>query len=158
MHRHTHRNLTQAIRRLELARKVETLRRKLLRIGRCETHDKTEWRACFSEAMMLSIEAQRVIRLRLATIAQGGNTVGPEMRLMVVEKILALADAARMLAGGRSVRAVLLFYRSKVQANERRLTVRTKRPLVDRARQKLLQVLTSVPTRTVKGRVPLLRS
>jgi hypothetical protein len=40
------------------------------------------------------------------------------MRLMVVEKILALSEAARMLAGGRPVRAVLLFYRSKVQANE----------------------------------------
>jgi len=54
-----------------------------------------------------------------------------------------------MLAGGRSVRAVLLFYRS-----------RTKRPLVDRARQKLLliQVLASVPARTTKRRVPLLRS
>jgi hypothetical protein len=160
MYRHTHHNLTQAIRRPDLARKVESLRRKLLRIGRRETHDKVEWGAGFSDVIMLGIEAQRVVRLRLAAIAQGGTTVGPEMRLMVLEKILALAEAARMLAGGRSLRAVLLFYRSKVQANERRLTVRTKRPLVDRARQKLslILVLASVRARIARRRVPLLRS
>jgi hypothetical protein len=148
--RHASYNLTEAIRRLDLARRVAMHRRKLLRINERETHDETEWSVCFYDALMLGIEAQRVIRLRLAAIAEGGTTVVPEMRLMVVEKILALSEAARMFAGGKSVRAVLRFYRSKVQANERRLTAGTKRWLSDRARQKLH----SIPVLSIAASTP----
>jgi hypothetical protein len=85
---------------------------------------------------MLGVEAQRVIGLRLAAIARGGPTAEAETRLMVTEKMKAALDAANMLARGASTRSVISFYRSRVQANVRRLT--RKPPLHRRAKQKLL--------------------
>jgi hypothetical protein len=55
---------------------------------------------------------------------------------MVTEKMAAAQKAAGMLVQGASTEAVILFYRSKVQANVRRLT--QKPPLLGRAKQKLL--------------------
>jgi hypothetical protein len=55
---------------------------------------------------------------------------------MMTEKILALLQAAGMLAQGGSTRSVISFYRSRVQANLRRLTL--KPPLLRRTKQKLL--------------------
>ena len=88
------------------------------KIGRPRGPNASVWRDTFA----LNIEAQRVILLRLAVVAQAGPPALPEMRLMVMEKIIALMQAAQMLAKGGSVQAVLLFYRSRVQANERRLS------------------------------------
>jgi hypothetical protein len=85
---------------------------------------------------MLAAEAQRVINLRLAAIARGGTAAELEVRLMVTEKMNAALEAAGMLARGSSTRSVISFYRSRVQANVRRLT--RKPPLHRRAKQKLL--------------------
>jgi len=92
--------------------------------------------ACLTDSVMLGVEAQRVIGLRLAAIARGGPTAEAETRLMVTEKMKAALDAANMLARGASTRSVISFYRSRVQANVRRLT--RKPPLHRRAKQKLL--------------------
>ena len=92
--------------------------------------------ACLTDSVMLGVEAQRVIGLRLAAIARGGPTAEAETRLMVTEKMKAALDAANMLARGASTRLVISFYRSRVQANVRRLT--RKPPLHRRAKQKLL--------------------
>jgi len=92
--------------------------------------------ACLTDSVMLGVEAQRVIGLRLAAIAGGGPTAEAETRLMVTEKMKAALDAANMLARGASIRSVISFYRSRVQANVRRLT--RKPPLHRRAKQKLL--------------------
>jgi len=92
--------------------------------------------ACLTDSVMLGVEAQRVIGLRLAAIARGGPTAEAETRLMVTEKMKAALDAANMLARGASTRSVISFYRSRVQANVRRLT--RKPPLHRRATQKLL--------------------
>jgi hypothetical protein len=91
--------------------------------------------ACLSDSLMLGIEAQRVISLRLAAIARGGPTAEAETRLMVTEKMVAAQQAAGMLAQGASTRSVISFYRSRVQENARRLT--QKPPLLRRAKQKL---------------------
>ena len=92
--------------------------------------------ACLTDSVMLGVEAQRVIGLRLAAIARGGPTAEAETRLMVTKKMKAAMDAANMLARGASTRSVISFYRSRVQANVRRLT--RKPPLHRRAKQKLL--------------------
>ncbi len=92
--------------------------------------------AWLSDSLMLAIEAQRVISLRLAAIASRGPAAELETRLMVTEKMIAASQAARMLANGASTRSVISFYRSRVRSNARRLT-RTP-PLLRRAKQKLL--------------------
>lgn len=88
------------------------------------------------DILMLAAEAQHVINLRLAALARGGPTAKLETRLIVTEKMKAALDAAGMLARGASTRSVISFYRSRVQANVRRLI--RKRPLRRRAKQKLL--------------------
>jgi hypothetical protein len=91
---------------------------------------------------MLAAEAQHVINLRLAAIASGGPTADLEARLMVTEKMNAALEAAAMLARGASTQSVISFYRSRVQANVRRLT--RKPPLLRRTKQKLLDTLRTV--------------
>ena len=95
--------------------------------------DESAW---LSDSLMLAIEAQRVISLRLAAIASGGPAAELETRLMVTEKMKAALDAAALIARGASTRSVISFYRSRVRTNARRLT-RTP-PLHRRAKQKLL--------------------
>jgi hypothetical protein len=124
-------NLSGKFPRRGLARSVSTLRRIVQKMS--QRRNERVW----SDTFALNIEAQRVIRLRLAAVAQGGPSALPEIRLMVMEKIVALLHATGLLARGGSARAVLLYYRSRVQANERRLSA-SMNPL-DRARQKLLR-------------------
>jgi len=102
---------------------------------RRRVHSLANESACIFDILMLATEAQRVIGLRLAAIASGGPAAELETRLMVTEKMNAALDAADMLARGASTRSVISFYRSRVQANARRLT--KKPPLFRRAKQKL---------------------
>jgi hypothetical protein len=74
------------------------------------------------DSLMLAVEAQHVIALRLAAIARGGSAAALESRLMVTEKMAAAQQAAKMLAQGGSTKAMISFYRSRVQSNVRRLT------------------------------------
>ena len=99
------------------------------------SHSFADHNAYLSDSLMLAIEAQRVINLRLAAFARGGPTVEAETRLMVTEKMVAALQAAGMLAQGASTQSVISFYRSRVQENVRRLT--RKPPLLRRAKQKL---------------------
>ena len=55
-----------------------------LRMG----HSFAEDTAYLSDSLMLAMEAQRVISLRLAAIARGGPAAEAETRLMVTEKML----------------------------------------------------------------------
>ena len=99
------------------------------------SHSFADGTASLSDSLMLGIEAQRVISLRLAAIARGGPTAEAETRLMVTEKMVAVLQAAGMLVQGASTRSVISFYRSRVQENVRRLT--RKAPLLRHAKQKL---------------------
>jgi len=91
------------------------------------------------DSLMLAVEAQLVIRLRVAAIARGGTAAAIEARLMVTEKMIAAQKAAAMLAQGTSTEAVISFYRSQVRANVRRLT--QKHRLLSRAKQKVWDTL-----------------
>jgi hypothetical protein len=112
---------------------VSALRRIVQKLRQRRERNESVW----GDLIALNADARRVIRLRLAAVAQGGSSALPEIRLMVMEKIVALLHARGMLARGASARAVLLYYRSCVQANERRLSLRIKPSLLRRATQKL---------------------
>jgi hypothetical protein len=73
-------------------------------------------------AMMLAVEAQRVIELRLVRIAWGGSEAEAEMQSMVSEKIGAAIEAAGTLMTGGSPEVVISRYREHVAANTKRLT------------------------------------
>ena len=73
------------------------------------------------QLMLLGMEAQAVIGLRIGKIADGGPAAMLEAHRMVTEKVSALAEAAGTLMGGGSAQTVVRRYRSHVQANEARL-------------------------------------
>jgi hypothetical protein len=84
----------------------------------------TQWMKLSSEVMAANFEAQRVIALRLAKLAQGGAAAELESRRMITEKVVAAVEAASALATGKSPHAVVRRYRTIMRANGRRLARR----------------------------------
>jgi len=80
------------------------------------------WLAVARHSMLLGIEAQQVIGLRMAVFAAGGPAAEAEARLMISEKVAAFAEAASDLALGGSPQGVMRRTRSRVRANARRLS------------------------------------
>ena len=78
------------------------------------------WIRLASDTILLAMEAQIVIGLRLGQIAMGRSSLA-ENQLMVSEKLLALAEAAMTVATGGSPHKVVDGYREKVRANTKRL-------------------------------------
>ena len=86
------------------------------------------WFKLSRDTIMLGLEAQSVIGLRLMKAAMGGEAAQREVTLMITEKAQAIVDAQRVLAESALAgqphlgpgRAVAL-YRRRVQANQRRL-------------------------------------
>ena len=76
-------------------------------------------------AMMLVVEANNVIDIRLRSIANGDVDAATETHLMFSEKIGAALDAGWMLMGGESSAGIINFYRKHVAANAQRLAPRT---------------------------------
>ena len=72
--------------------------------------------------MMLGLEAQHVIWLRSLKLAAGGAAAQREAGRMFVEKGEAAADAWMQLMTGASAGQIVRGYRTKVRANERRLS------------------------------------
>jgi hypothetical protein len=85
----------------------------------------TQWMKLSSEVMLANFEAQRVICLRLAKLARGGEGAETESRRMVTEKMIAGTDAALALASGKSPRSVVRRYRTIIRGNKRRLSPRS---------------------------------
>ena len=78
------------------------------------------WWKFSTDAMMLALEAQGVIAMRLTSIALGRGTHAENSR-MVSEKASALAEAAMTMATGELAHDVVRGYRKHVRANGRRL-------------------------------------
>jgi hypothetical protein len=86
------------------------------------------WLSLSQDTMMLGLEAQSVIGLRLLKAVMGGEPAQREVALMFTEKAQAIIDAQLVLAESALAgeahlgpgRAVAL-YRKRVQANQRRL-------------------------------------
>ena len=87
------------------------------------------WIALAADSLDLAIESQGVVGLRLARAASGRFDAGDEAVRMVVEKAFAAWDTAvvvteSLIQGQPHLAAsrTLALYRSRVQANQRRLT------------------------------------
>lgn len=76
-------------------------------------------------AMMLAVESNNVIDIRLWKIATGGVDVMMETRLMVSEKVDAALEAGTMLMRGEGSAEIIKFYRGHVAANAERLAPRS---------------------------------
>ena len=74
------------------------------------------------DTTMLSLEAQRVVGLRMIKLAGGGKRARAEASRMVSEKFAASMAAAATLVRSGSGKAVLAQVRRKVRSNSRRLS------------------------------------
>ena len=73
------------------------------------------------DAVLLGVETQGVIGLRLMKLSRGGRAAELEALRMLTEKNTALAEAAMTLARGGPAGTVIRRYRTHVRANKRRL-------------------------------------
>ena len=81
-----------------------------------------KWMRLNLDAAMLGIEAQRVVGLRLRTLAAGGPAAQAETLRMVSEKTCRLSRGSNDLRPGRRSGTVIRRHRSHVRANKRRLS------------------------------------
>ena len=79
------------------------------------------WMRLTRDAVLLGLETQRVMALRLMKLSRGGRTAEAEAMRMVTEQTSALAEAGMTLARGGSAGTVIRRYRTHVRANKRRL-------------------------------------
>jgi hypothetical protein len=82
------------------------------------------WLGLTFDTTLLAFESHRVVTLRLACLAAGGEAAGVEAQRMILEKGTAFVEAVTTLAGGGSAETVIRRYRTHVRANERRLSRR----------------------------------
>ncbi len=75
-------------------------------------------------AMMLALESNNVIDIRLRQMASGGVDAAAEARQMVSEKVDAALQAGAMVMRGKSSADVITFYRKHVANNAQRLALR----------------------------------
>ena len=81
----------------------------------------TSWWKLSMDVAAAGMEAQHVMVLRLAKLAEGGSAAEDEAHKMVTEKIAAHTEAAFTLAAGGSPASVVRRYRSIMRANNKRL-------------------------------------
>ena len=72
-------------------------------------------------AMMLAIESNNLIDVRLRKITTGGVDALTETQLMIIEKVDAAFKAGTMLLDGGGSAEIISFYRKHVAANNERL-------------------------------------
>lgn len=72
--------------------------------------------------MMLALESQQAIGLRMLALAWGGAAAEAEAARMISEKILAANAAGLAAIGGASADKIVRGYRRKVRANIKRLS------------------------------------
>jgi hypothetical protein len=91
----------------------------------------------FNSLMMLALEANRVVGLRMMKLMLGGRGARREAELMVSEKIEAALKAGASLMAGASGEEIVRRYRRRVSANAKRLgRVNSGRPLAKRKRRR----------------------
>ena len=88
----------------------------------------------FNSLMMLAVEANGVVALRMMKLMRGGRSARREAELMVSEKIHAAFEAAASLMAGASGDEIVHRYRQHVARNARRLG----RPNLGRSRNRVL--------------------
>jgi hypothetical protein len=79
----------------------------------------------FRSWMMLGLEANRVVGLRVTRMMLGGASARREAKLMVTEKMEAALEANTRMMTGASADEIIRIYRRRVAANARRLSKRS---------------------------------
>jgi hypothetical protein len=74
------------------------------------------------DLMMLALESNGVIALRMMKLMRGGRSAQREAKLMVSEKVRAAVEASTNLAAGASGDQIVHRYRQHVAANAKRLS------------------------------------
>ena len=74
------------------------------------------------DALMLAVDANRVIGLRLAKLMLGGRSARREAKLMITEKMAAAIEAGGKLMTGASADDIVRLYRRRVASNVKRLS------------------------------------
>jgi hypothetical protein len=75
----------------------------------------------FNSLIMLAVEANGVVALRMMKLMRGGRSARREAKLMVSEKMDAAFEAAARLMVGASGDEIVQRYRKRVAANAKRL-------------------------------------
>jgi hypothetical protein len=75
----------------------------------------------FNSLMMLAVEANGVVALRMMKLMRGGRRARREAKLMVSEKIDAAFEATARLMAGASGDEIVRRYRQHVAVNAKRL-------------------------------------
>ena len=86
--------------------------------------------------MMLALEANQVVGLRMMKLMAGGKRARREAKLMVSEKIDEALKAGASLMTGASGEDIIRRYRRRVAANAKRLGKPSPRPTIKRRRRK----------------------
>jgi hypothetical protein len=76
----------------------------------------------FNSLMMLAVEANGVVALRMMRLMRGGRSARREAKLMVNEKMDAAFEATARLMVGASGAEIVQRYRQHVAANAKRLS------------------------------------
>jgi anaerobic selenocysteine-containing dehydrogenase len=76
----------------------------------------------FNSLMMLAVEANGVVALRMMKLMRGGRRARREAKLMVNEKIDAALEATARLMAGASSDEIVHRYRQHVAVNAKRLS------------------------------------
>jgi hypothetical protein len=90
----------------------------------------------FHSWMMLGIEANRVIGLRVMKLMRGGRSARREAKLMVTEKMDAALEANARIMAGASADEIIRKYRRRVAANAKRLAKRETKAVLKGKRRK----------------------
>jgi hypothetical protein len=91
----------------------------------------------FHSLMILAIDANRVVGLRVMKLMLGGKGARREAQLMVSEKIDAAFEASASLMAGASGDEIVRRYRRRVAANAKRLgRLNSNRAVLGRARRR----------------------
>jgi hypothetical protein len=86
--------------------------------------------------MLLALEANGVIALRMMKLMRGGRSARREAELMVSEKIRAAFQATASLMAGASGDEIVHRYRRHVAANAKRLGGRSRKRALRRPRSR----------------------
>ena len=90
----------------------------------------------FNSLMMLAVEANGVVALRMMKLMRGGRSARREANLMVSEKISAALEATANLMAGASGKEIVHRYRQHVAKNAKRLSGRSQNRVLKRTRRR----------------------
>ena len=90
----------------------------------------------YNSLMLLVVEANGVVALRMMKLMRGGRSARCEAKLMVSEKVDAAFEATASLMAGASGDEIVHRYRQHVAKNAKRLSGRSRTRVLKRIRRR----------------------